>query len=181
MIRALHSEGVLERAYCTETRPFNQGSRLTAFELVHEKIPATLIADSAAAALMKDDRVSAVIVGADRVASNGDTANKIGTYSLALCAMHHNIPFYVAAPLTSIDLSLSSGKQIIIEERSPKELLNTRGGLGEQVAASGISVWNPAFDVTPAKLISGIITEKGVITKIDSNEFDIKSFVKATA
>ncbi|XP_050217044.1 methylthioribose-1-phosphate isomerase [Mercurialis annua] len=181
VIRALHSEGVLERAYCTETRPFNQGSRLTAFELVHEKIPATLIADSAAAALMKDDRVSAVIVGADRVASNGDTANKIGTYSLALCAMHHNIPFYVAAPLTSIDLSLSSGKQIIIEERSPKELLNTRGGLGEQVAASGISVWNPAFDVTPAKLISGIITEKGVITKIDSNEFDIKSFVKATA
>lgn len=90
----------------------------------------------------------------------GDTANKIGTYSLALCAMHHNIPFYVAAPLTSFDSSLSSGKEIIIEERSPKEMLNARGGLGEQVAASGISVWNPAFDVTPASLISGIITEK---------------------
>ncbi|CAI0397383.1 unnamed protein product [Linum tenue] len=160
VIRALHSGGVLERAFCTETRPFNQGSRLTAFELVHEKIPATLIADSAAAALMKEGRVSAVIVGADRVAANGDTANKIGTYSLALCAMHHKIPFYVAAPVTSIDLSLDSGKQIVIEERSPKELLNSRGGLGEQVAASGISVWNPAFDVTPASLIAGIITEK---------------------
>ncbi|CAI0452348.1 unnamed protein product [Linum tenue] len=177
VIRALHSGGVLERAYCTETRPFNQGSRLTAFELVHEKIPATLIADSAAAALMKEGRVSAVIVGADRVAANGDTANKIGTYSLALCAMHHKIPFYVAAPVTSIDLSLDSGKQIVIEERSPKELLNSRGGLGKQVAASGISVWNPAFDVTPASLIAGIITEKGVITKADSDAFDIKAFV----
>lgn len=91
---------------------------------------------------------------------SGDTANKIGTYSLALCAMNHHIPFYVAAPLTSIDLSLYSGKEIIIEERSPKELTHTRGGLGEQVAACGISVWNPAFDVTPANLISGIITEK---------------------
>lgn len=90
----------------------------------------------------------------------GDTANKIGTYSLALCAMNHEIPFYVAAPLTSIDLSLSSGKEIVIEERSPKELTHSGGGLGEQVAASGISVWNPAFDVTPANLIAGIITEK---------------------
>ncbi|KAJ1437119.1 P-loop containing nucleoside triphosphate hydrolase [Sesbania bispinosa] len=160
VIRALHNGGVLERAYCTETRPFNQGSRLTAYELVHEKIPATLIADSAVAALMKAGRVDAVVVGADRVASNGDTANKIGTYSVALCAKFHNVPFYVAAPLTSIDLSLSSGQEIVIEERSPKELLNSRGGLGEQVAASGISVWNPAFDVTPANLISGIITEK---------------------
>ncbi|WCJ30658.1 Methylthioribose-1-phosphate isomerase [Euphorbia peplus] len=181
VIRALHTDGVLERAYCTETRPFNQGSRLTAFELVHEKIPATLVADSAAAALMNAGRVSAVIVGADRVAANGDTANKIGTYSLALCASHHNIPFFVAAPLTSIDLSLSSGKEIIIEERSPKELLNSRGGLGEQVAASGINVWNPAFDVTPAQLITGIITEKGVITKRGIDVFDIKNFVKGTA
>lgn len=181
VIRALHSAGVLERAYCTETRPFNQGSRLTAYELVHEKIPSTLIADSAAAALMKFGRVNAVVVGADRVAANGDTANKIGTYSLALCAMHHKIPFFVAAPLTSIDLSLSSGEEIIIEERSPKELLNSRGGLGEQVAASGIAVWNPAFDVTPAHLISGIITEKGVITKADSESFNINEFVQKTA
>uniref|UniRef100_A0A9I9DAN9 Methylthioribose-1-phosphate isomerase n=1 Tax=Cucumis melo TaxID=3656 RepID=A0A9I9DAN9_CUCME len=181
VIRALHSAGVLERAYCTETRPFNQGSRLTAYELVHEKIPSTLIADSAAAALMKFGRVNAVVVGADRVAANGDTANKIGTYSLALCAMHHKIPFFVAAPLTSIDLSLSSGEEIVIEERSPKELLNSRGGLGEQVAASGIAVWNPAFDVTPAHLICGIITEKGVITKAGSDSFNIKEFVQKTA
>ncbi|KAL2229164.1 methylthioribose-1-phosphate isomerase [Sesamum indicum] len=181
VIRALHEKGVLERAYCTETRPFNQGSRLTAFELVHDNIPATLIADSAAAALMKDGRVNAVIVGADRVAANGDTANKIGTYSLALSAMHHGIPFYVAAPLTSIDLSLSSGQEIVIEERSAKELLNSRGGLGEQVAASGISVWNPAFDVTPATVISGIITEKGVITKDETGSFDIKSFAQEVA
>uniref|UniRef100_A0A2P2MA57 Methylthioribose-1-phosphate isomerase n=1 Tax=Rhizophora mucronata TaxID=61149 RepID=A0A2P2MA57_RHIMU len=178
VIRALHTEGVVERAYCTETRPFNQGSRLTAFELVHEKIPAALVADSAAAALMKDGRVSAVVVGADHVAANGDTANKIGTYSLALGASYHNIPFYVAAPLTSIDLSISSGDEIIIEERSPKELLYSRGGLGEQVAAPGIAVWNPAFDVTPAKLISGIITEKGVITKLGADLFDVKSFVE---
>nr|GMD58879.1 methylthioribose-1-phosphate isomerase [Ipomoea batatas] len=160
VIRAVNTAGFLERAYCTETRPFNQGSRLTAFELVTENIPATLIADSAAAALMKAGCVNAVIVGADRIAANGDTANKIGTYSLAVCAMHHGIPFYVAAPLTSVDLSLSSGQQIVIEERSPKELLHTHGGLGEQIAASGISVWNPAFDVTPASLISGIFTEK---------------------
>lgn len=181
VIRALHSQGILERAYCTETRPFNQGSRLTAFELVHDNIPATLIADSAAAALMKAGRVQGVIVGADRVAANGDTANKIGTYSLALCAKHHGIPFYVAAPLTSIDLSLPFGQDIVIEERSPKELLNTRGGLGEQVAASGISVWNPAFDVTPADLIAGIITEKGVITKSGDHAFDIKDFVQGVA
>ncbi|XP_047158789.1 methylthioribose-1-phosphate isomerase [Vigna umbellata] len=181
VIRALHSAGVLERAYCTETRPFNQGSRLTAYELVHEKIPATLIADSATAALMKAGSVDAIVVGADRVASNGDTANKIGTYSVALSAKFHNIPFYVAAPLTSVDLSLSSGQEIVIEERSPKELLNARGGLGEQVAASGISVWNPAFDVTPASLISGIITEKGVITKTSADDaFDIKAFVQKT-
>ncbi|CAH9108656.1 unnamed protein product [Cuscuta epithymum] len=177
VIRAVNTSGTLERAYCTETRPFNQGSRLTAFELVSENIPATLIADSAAAALMKSGRVNAVIVGADRVAANGDTANKIGTYSLAVCAMHHNIPFYVAAPLTSVDLSLPCGEQIVIEERSPKELLNTHGGLGEQIAASGISVWNPAFDVTPANLISGIITEKGVITKDRTNAFDIAGFL----
>ncbi|XP_051148753.1 methylthioribose-1-phosphate isomerase [Andrographis paniculata] len=181
VIRALHEKGILERAYCTETRPFNQGSRLTAFELVHDKIPGTLIADSAAAALMKAGRVNAVTVGADRVAANGDTANKIGTYSLALSAKHHGIPFYVAAPLTSIDLSLPSGDKIVIEERSPKELLNARGGLGEQVAASGISVWNPAFDVTPASLISGIITEKGVITKDGTDCFDIKSFAEGVS
>lgn len=170
-----------------------QGSRLTAFELVHDQIPATLIADSAVAALMKAGRVNAVVVGADRIAANGiyvvnilncfssnfkisnkknvvtkycayhfigDTANKIGTYSVALSAYHHGIQFYVAAPITSIDLSISSGDQIVIEERSEKELLHSDGGRGKQVAASGISVWNPAFDVTPARLITAIFTEK---------------------
>ncbi|PSS31368.1 Methylthioribose-1-phosphate isomerase [Actinidia chinensis var. chinensis] len=160
--------------------PGTVGSRLTAFELVHDNIPATLIADSAAAALMKARRVDGVIIGADYVAANGDTANKIGTYSLAVCALRHGIPFYVAAPLTSIDLSLSSGEEIVIEEMSAKELLHSRGGLGEQVAASGISVWNPAFDVTPACMISGIITEKGVITKGGSDLFYIKDFVGKT-
>ncbi|PKU82995.1 methylthioribose-1-phosphate isomerase [Dendrobium catenatum] len=181
VIRALHANGTLETAFCTETRPFNQGSRLTAFELVHDKIPATLIADSAAASLMKAGRVGAVIVGADRIAANGDTANKIGTYSLALCALHHGLPFYVAAPVTSIDLSLSSGDQILIEERSPKELLCSDGGLGKQVAASGIGVWNPAFDVTPANLITAIITEKGVIRKVLADDFNIKGFIQNAA
>uniref|UniRef100_A0A0E0R5V9 Methylthioribose-1-phosphate isomerase n=1 Tax=Oryza rufipogon TaxID=4529 RepID=A0A0E0R5V9_ORYRU len=180
VIRALHSGGILEKAFCTETRPFNQGSRLTAFELVHDKVPATLIADSAAAALMKSGCIQAVIVGADRIAANGDTANKIGTYNLAISAKHHGVQFYVAAPITSIDLSLPSGEQIVIEERSPNELLNSEGGLGKQVAASGISVWNPAFDVTPANLITAIITEKGVITKSDADEtFNIKDFIQS--
>lgn len=180
VIRALHSEGLLETAFCTETRPYNQGSRLTAYELIHEHIPAVLIADSAAAALQKSGRVDAIVVGADRIAENGDTANKIGTYNLAISAFHHGIPFYVAAPLTSVDLSLSSGEQIIIEERSPKELTHALGGQGQQVAPSGISVWNPAFDVTPANLITAIITEKGVITKKDSSStFDIKGFVES--
>ncbi|WOL14263.1 methylthioribose-1-phosphate isomerase [Canna indica] len=178
VIRALQTEGFLEKAFCTETRPFNQGSRLTAFELVHDRIPATLIADSAVAALMKAGRVHAVVVGADRIAANGDTANKIGTYSVALSAFHHGIQFYVAAPITSIDLSISSGEQIVIEERSPKELLHSDGGLGKQVAASGISVWNPAFDVTPARLITAIITEKGVIEKASEDAFDIKGFIE---
>ncbi|CAN6451445.1 unnamed protein product [Victoria cruziana] len=178
VIRTLHAEGILEKAFCTETRPFNQGSRLTAFELVYDKIPATLIADSAASALMKEGRVDAVIVGADRIAANGDTANKIGTYSLALSASFHGIPFYVAAPSTSVDLSISSGEQIVIEERTPKELTHARGGQGEQVAVSGISVWNPAFDVTPASLITGIITEKGVITKAKDGEFLVKDFLQ---
>ncbi|XP_020581616.1 methylthioribose-1-phosphate isomerase isoform X1 [Phalaenopsis equestris] len=181
VIRALHANGFLETAFCTETRPFNQGSRLTAFELVHDKIHATLIADSAAASLMKVRTIGAVVVGADRIAANGDTANKIGTYNLAICALHHAVPFYVAAPVTSIDLSLRSGDQIVIEERSPKELLCSDGGLGKQVAASGIGVWNPAFDVTPAYLITAIITEKGVIRKALADDFDIKGFLQNAA
>ncbi|CAK7327247.1 unnamed protein product [Dovyalis caffra] len=145
---------------------------LKAFELVYEKIPATLTTDSTIAALMKEVKVNVVIIGADC-----DTANKIGTYNLVVCLMHHSIPLYVAAPLTSIDSSFSLVKEIIIEERSPKELLNSRGGLGEQVAASRIFVWNPTFDVTPASLISGIITEKGVITKMGTDDFNTEDFI----
>eukprot|EP00252_Welwitschia_mirabilis_P019898 TRINITY_DN4727_c0_g1_i1.p1 TRINITY_DN4727_c0_g1~~TRINITY_DN4727_c0_g1_i1.p1 ORF type:complete len:372 (+),score=82.01 TRINITY_DN4727_c0_g1_i1:183-1298(+) len=179
VIRSLHSDGFLGTAYCTETRPYNQGSRLTAYELVHDHIPAVLITDSAAAALQKSGRVDAIVVGADRIAANGDTANKIGTYSLAVSAVYHGIPFYVAAPFTSVDLNLASGEKIVIEERSPKELTHTLGGQGQQVAPPEISVWNPAFDVTPGKLITAIITEKGVIAKKDSNGcFDIKGLLE---
>ncbi|XP_012584588.1 PREDICTED: methylthioribose-1-phosphate isomerase isoform X2 [Condylura cristata] len=145
-----------------ETRPYNQGARLTAFELVYEQIPATLIADSMAAAAMAHRGVSAVVVGADRVVANGDTANKVGTYQLAILAKHHGIPFYVAAPSSSCDLHLDSGQEIVIEERPGQELTDVHG---IRIAAPGIGVWNPAFDVTPRDLITGgIITELGVFT-----------------
>nr|XP_044608947.1 methylthioribose-1-phosphate isomerase isoform X1 [Equus asinus] len=160
VIRSLHRLGRLERALCTETRPYNQGARLTAFELVYEQIPATLIADSAAAAAMAQRSVSAVVVGADRVVANGDTANKVGTYQLAIAAKHHGIPFYVASPSSSCDLCLETGREIVIEERPGQELTDVSG---VRVAAPGIEVWNPAFDVTPHDLITGgIITEMGV-------------------
>ncbi|XP_969152.1 methylthioribose-1-phosphate isomerase [Tribolium castaneum] len=159
VIRKLHELKRLEHCYCTETRPYNQGARLTAYELVHDKIPATLIVDSMVAALMKHRNVSAVVVGADRVASNGDTANKIGTYQIAVLAKFHGVPFYVAAPFTSIDMKIVSGDHIVIEERPDHEMTH----VGEhRIAAKGITCWNPAFDVTPASLIAGIITEKGV-------------------
>ncbi|XP_014652335.1 PREDICTED: methylthioribose-1-phosphate isomerase [Ceratotherium simum simum] len=160
VIRSLHSLGRLEHAFCTETRPYNQGARLTAFELVYEQIPGTLIADSMAAAAMAHRGVSAVVVGADRVVANGDTANKVGTYQLAIAAKHHGIPFYVAAPSSSCDLRLETGREIVIEERPGRELTDV-GGV--RIAAPGIGVWNPAFDVTPHDLITGgIITELGV-------------------
>ncbi|CAH2071628.1 unnamed protein product, partial [Iphiclides podalirius] len=159
VIRSLFESNKLEHVYCTETRPYNQGARLTAYELVHEKIPATLIVDSMVAALMHARKITAVVVGADRVAANGDTANKIGTYQIAIVAKHHNVPFYVAAPSTSIDISIASGDKIKIEERPEKEMTH----IGEyRIAAPGIACWNPSFDVTPAALITGIITEKGV-------------------
>lgn len=159
VIRSLHAMKKLEHVYCTETRPYNQGARLTAYELVHEKIPATLICDSMVSALMKSRNISAVVVGADRVAANGDTANKIGTYQIAVVAKYHGVPFYIAAPFTSIDSKVSSGEHIVIEERPDREMTH----VGEhRIAAKGIQCWNPAFDVTPASLIAGIITEKGV-------------------
>lgn len=160
VIRSLHALGRLEHVYCTETRPYNQGARLTAYELVYEHIPATLIADSMVSVAMKEKGLSAVIVGADRVVANGDTANKVGTYQLAIAAKHHGIPFYVAAPSTSCDLSLAEGSDIVIEERPSQELTDVNG---VRIAAPGIGVWNPAFDVTPHELITGgIVTEFGV-------------------
>ena len=176
VIRALHERCQLAHAYATETRPYNQGARLTAFELVFEKIPATLLTDSMASFLMAKEKIDAVVVGADRVVANGDTANKVGTYQLAIAAKHHGVPFYVAAPLTSIDISLPSGKSIHIEERPADELTHI---FGQRIAAEGIGVWNPSFDVTPAELITGIITEHGVISRdIGTNILDVTKFIK---
>jgi methylthioribose-1-phosphate isomerase len=141
-----------------------QGARLTAWELQQRGIEATLICDNMAAQVMKEGRVQLVIVGADRIAANGDTANKIGTYGVALLARAHDIPFYVAAPSSTFDLSLPTGSAIPIEQRDPREVTH---GFGRQTAPDGIKVYNPAFDVTPAKLITGIITEKGLIHPVD--------------
>ena len=190
VIRSLRAADNLTRAYCSETRPYNQGSRLTAYELVHDEIPATLITDSMACALLEKegDSLAAIVVGADRVAANGDTANKIGTYSLAVLARHHGVKFLVAAPRTTIDLETASGRAIVIEERAPDEVTRIKGpkvGAGGNIsvdedamlistAAIGIDVWNPAFDVTPAALIDGVITEVGVVEKTDTR-FDFGS------
>ncbi|KAK8761961.1 hypothetical protein V5799_026773, partial [Amblyomma americanum] len=127
VVRRLHESGRLERAYCTETRPCNQGSRLTAYELLHDRIPATVICDSMVAALLATGRVHAVVVGADRVTANGDTANTIGTYQLAICAKHHGIPFYVASPTTTVDVRVLTGKDVLIEERPAREMTNVQG------------------------------------------------------
>lgn len=194
IIRDLNQSGSLNHAYCTETRPYNQGSRLTAYELVYEKIPSTLVCDSMVSALLRQNPdITAIVVGADRVAANGDTANKIGTYQLAITAKYHGVHFIVAAPSTSIDLTTKRGADIVIEERPAKEVVQVTGAVvgaqitGDsvpretvQVAANGINVWNPSFDVTPASLISCIVTEKGAIVKNGSDEeFDIASFLSA--
>ncbi|OJD32374.1 methylthioribose-1-phosphate isomerase [Diplodia corticola] len=194
VIRSLHANGDLMHAFCTETRPYNQGSRLTAFELVHDKIPATLVTDSMAAALLhlkgQSKRIAAIVVGADRVAANGDTANKIGTYSLAVNAKHHGVKFLVAAPRTTIDLHTKSGQDIVIEERPGKEMTLVKGPRFDgvsldlnvvetvSIAANGINVWNPAFDVTPAELIDGIITEVGVLEKDSDGAFHMETVFK---
>ena len=153
-------QGKKIHVFADETRPLLQGARITAFELKQAGIPVTLICDNMAAVVMRKGRVQAAIVGADRIASNGDTANKIGTYTVALLAKHHGIPFYVAAPASTFDLSIESGDQIPIEERHAQEI--TQFG-DRQVAPEGIEVFNPAFDVTPNELITALITEKGVI------------------
>ncbi|MCI0641346.1 MAG: S-methyl-5-thioribose-1-phosphate isomerase [Gemmataceae bacterium] len=149
--------------FADETRPLLQGARLTAWELQQRGIDVTLICDNMAAQVMREGRVHLVVTGADRIAANGDTANKIGTYGVALLAQAHGIPFYVAAPSSTFDLSLSSGDAIPIEQRDPREITH---GLGKQIAPDGIKVYNPAFDVTPAALIAGIITEKGIIRPV---------------
>lgn len=154
-----HRQGKRFRVYADETRPLLQGARLTAWELQRAGIPVTLICDNVAAQVMREGKIQLVIVGADRIAANGDTANKIGTYGVAVLARAHGIPFYVAAPTTTLDLSLEHGGLIPIEERSPQEVTE---GFGRRTAPRGVEVYSPAFDVTPAELISGIITERGI-------------------
>lgn len=153
-------EGKNIKVFADETRPLLQGARLTAFELLEEGIDTTLITDSMAGMVMKEGKIDAIIVGTDRVAANGDVANKIGTYSVAILAKYHKIPFYVACPLSTIDLECPDGDAIPIEERDSKEVTH---GFGRQTGPDGVKVYNPAFDVTPHDLVSGIITEKGII------------------
>jgi methylthioribose-1-phosphate isomerase len=156
-------QGKRLHVFVDETRPLLQGARLTAWELGQRGIEATLICDSMAGQVMREGKVQAVIVGADRIAANGDTANKIGTYSVAVLAAAHQIPFYVAAPSSTFDLTIEDGTKIPIEERSREEITH---GFGRQTAPDGVQVYNPAFDVTPARLIKAIITERGIIEPV---------------
>jgi methylthioribose-1-phosphate isomerase len=160
VIRAAVENGQQIDVFADETRPFNQGTRLTAWELVKDNIPTTLICDNMAGYFMSKGRICAVIVGADRIAANGDTANKIGTYSVAILAKEHGIPFYVAAPFNTIDRETASGELIPIEQRAAREVTHVRG---VQVTPHGVQIENPAFDVTPAKYVTAIITERGVL------------------
>jgi methylthioribose-1-phosphate isomerase len=164
VIRAANEQGKAIHVYVDETRPLLQGARITAYELYHEGIDATLVTDNCAGHLMALGKIDLVVVGADRIAANGDTANKIGTYSLAVLAAYHEIPFYVAAPLSTIDPAIENGTDIVIEERDGSEVIMINSNL---IAPDGINAFNPAFDVTPAKLITAIITEKGVIKRPD--------------
>jgi methylthioribose-1-phosphate isomerase len=159
VIRAAVESGKRVRVLADETRPRLQGALLTAYELQRDGIPVTLIADGAAAGLMRRGEIQYAVVGADRIAANGDVANKVGTYGVALACRYHGIPFYVAAPTSTLDLSLASGEAIPIEERSPEELTHLRG---EPLSAPGVPALNPAFDVTPAELVTAIITERGI-------------------
>lgn len=163
-IYAAAESGKTLHVFVDETRPLLQGARLTAWELHEHGIDVTLICDNMAAQVMREGRVQAVVVGADRIAANGDAANKIGTYGVALLAAAHKIPFYIAAPSSTFDLSIADGREIPIEQRDPREITH---GFGRQTAPAGISVYNPAFDVTPAALIAGIICERGVIQPVN--------------
>lgn len=161
VVRAAWEQGVLASVVATETRPLLQGARLTAWELAQDGIPVTLIVDSAAASVLRDGGIDAVIVGADRIAANGDVANKIGTYGLALLAKAHGVPFYVAAPSSTVDLDTPTGGAITVEQRDADEVARP---LGVRAAPEGVAVSNPAFDVTPANLVTAIVTERGVHT-----------------
>ncbi|MDQ2972084.1 MAG: S-methyl-5-thioribose-1-phosphate isomerase [Pseudomonadota bacterium] len=165
VIRAGMASGRIARVYAGETRPWLQGARLTMYELARDAIPATVIADSAAAHLMKSGAVQWVIVGADRIAGNGDTANKIGTYQLAIAAKHHDVKFMVVASSSTIDMATATGNDIEIELRDPSELLSVAGS---RSVVEGATAWNPVFDVTPAALIDAIVTERGVIVRPDA-------------
>ena len=167
IIRELHLRGVLELVYANETRPLLQGSRLTAWELMQDNIPVTLIADNAAGLLMRLGEIDAVIVGADRIAANGDVVNKIGTYGVAVLARRHGIPFYVVAPLSTIDAATPSGDGITIEERDASEVT---GYGGTRWAPEGVAVRNPVFDMTPADLVTALITERGVMPAPDREQ-----------
>jgi len=164
VIRRGYAAGLIERVYADETRPWLQGARLTAWELMRDGIPVTLLADAAAGALLRQGKVKWVIVGADRIAASGDVANKIGTYHLAIAARYHGVRFMVVAPTSTVDMSLNDGTAIPIEQRAAEEL-TTLGG--QTVAAAGAEVWNPSFDVTPAALIDALVTERGVVLRPD--------------
>lgn len=165
VIFELARRGKRPHIFADETRPLLQGARLTMWELQQRGIDATLICDSAAAQVMREGRIQAVITGADRIAANGDTANKIGTYSVATLARAHGIPFYVAAPATTFDLTIASGREIPIEKRSAEEVASP---FGHQIAPFGVDVYNPAFDVTPAELITALVTDRGVVQPVAS-------------
>ena len=159
VIRAAVEQGKKIHVYADETRPFLQGSRLTAWELMKDGIPTTVISDNMAGAMMRQGKIGAIVVGADRIAANGDVANKIGTYSVAVLAKEHGIPFYVAAPISTVDLETPDGSKIPIEQRNPKEVTHIAG---KQMVPDGVQIENPAFDVTPAKYVTAIVTERGV-------------------
>jgi methylthioribose-1-phosphate isomerase len=167
VIRSARDAGKRISVIANETRPYLQGARLTAWEMMQENIPVTLVTDNMAGHLMQRGRIDVIVVGADRIAANGDAANKIGTYTLAVLAERHRIPFYVAAPLSTIDIAIADGSAIPIEERDAAEVTGFRG---MRWAPEGVSVANPAFDVTPAALITGLITEKSVITGPDASK-----------
>ena len=167
VIRCAYGEGLVTKVYADETRPWLQGARLTAWELVQDQIPVTLLADAAAAHLLRQGEVRWVIVGADRIAANGDTANKIGTYAAAVAARYHGVKFMVVAPTSTIDMNIADGTQIPIEQRAADEILSLAG---RRIAATGAMAWNPAFDVTPAELIDVIVTERGVVLAPDSEK-----------